>query len=257
MADERYCYPPDYSVLKNKFGIKDGAKLDSVERELVQTRVLEGAPSGAFDAAHVKAIHKHLFQDLYDWAGHYRAVEIGKGGRWFHNHALIGKGMSDVERTLKAGNFGQGMDPDGYSAFAARVISDLNYVHPFREGNGRTQMEFLKQLTEGAGHRFQTGRIQRDAWILASQVSHSGTNDLLKAAITHAIDPDGKETGRAAQEAVGRYFDTVQRAIGALKSPGERKAANAQMRDVARAYDTLMDDKTRQKVLGDPKGRDR
>nr|WP_272874434.1 Fic family protein [Pseudaestuariivita rosea] len=224
---------------------------------MVQTRVLEGPPGGNFDAGHIKSIHKHLFQDVYEWAGQYRQVEIGKGGRWFHQHALIDKGMADVERTMQAGNFGRGLDASDYSEFAAKAISDLNYVHPFREGNGRTQTEFLKQMTERAGHEFHTERIQRDAWILASQVSHSGTNDLLRAAITHAIDPDGRETGRKAQEAVAKYFETVTTAIDNLRSPTQRAAALDQVRSVAKAYETIMDRDTLQKVLKESRGRER
>lgn len=257
MADERYCYPPDFKVLKNKLGIKDGAKLDQAERGLVQTRVLEGAPDGKFDATHVRAIHHHLFQDIYAWAGEYRTVEIGKGGRWFHNHGFIVQGMSEVERNLQAGKLGQGMNADKFGDYAADVISNLNYVHPFREGNGRTQMEFLRQLSDRAGHELQTEQIHRDVWILASQVSHSGTNDLLKAAITFAIDPDRRQTGDKAQEAVTSYINTVQSAISQLKSPAERESASNQLRSVAKAYETIMDRDTLQKVVKEPRGRER
>lgn len=69
MTDDVYCYPPDYRVLRNKFDIRDADELDYVEREFAARRMLGGAPSGKFDLAHLKAIHRHLFQDIYDWAG--------------------------------------------------------------------------------------------------------------------------------------------------------------------------------------------
>lgn len=80
MANDPYCYPPEFKVLINRLGIKDAALLDRAERQAVATRTLEGSPKGNFDTTHIKAIHKHLFQDMYEWAGENREVEIGKGG---------------------------------------------------------------------------------------------------------------------------------------------------------------------------------
>lgn len=72
MSDEIYCYPPDFKVLRNRFNIRDEAELDVVEREFVVQRLREPNPAGAFDRAHLQAIHRHLFQDVYDWAGELR-----------------------------------------------------------------------------------------------------------------------------------------------------------------------------------------
>lgn len=249
MADHKYCYPPDYSVLKNKLDIRGAALLDETERGLVQSRILEGSPGGQFDAAHVKAIHRHLFQDLYDWAGDYRTVEIGKGGRWFHNYQFIEQGMAEVERSIQAGDLGRGMDADQFGDYASDVIANLNYVHPFREGNGRTQVEFLRQLSEGAGHELNTEKIQRDVWITASHVSHSGTNDLLKAAITHAIDPDRTQTGDKAQAAVREYLETVQTAVSGLQNPLEKQAGLDQLTKIAKTYEVMMDQDTKARFL--------
>lgn len=251
MADERYCYPPDFNVLKNKLDIRDGSELDRAEREIVLGRTRQGAPTGNLDADHLKAIHKHLFQDVYDWAGQYREVEIGKGGRWFHNYQFIEQGMADVERTLRGGNFGNGMNADQYSDFAANVISNLNYVHPFREGNGRTQTEFLRQLSERAGHELNSEKIQRDVWITACHVSHSGTNDLLKAAITFAIDPDRSQTGDKAQAAVRDYLETVKTAVSNLRDPQEKQAGLNQLNKIAKTYEVMMDHDTKNRFLPD------
>ena len=249
MADQKYCYPPDFSVLKNKLGIRDVTQLDETERGLVQSRILEGSPAGQFDAAHVKAIHKHLFKDLYEWAGDYRTVEIGKGGRWFHNHQFIEQGMAEVERIIQGGKLGQGMNADQFGDYASEVIANLNYVHPFREGNGRTQMEFLGQLSERAGHELNTEKIQRDVWIAASHVSHSGTNDLLKAAITYAIDPERTQTGDKAQSAVRDYLETVKAAVSNLRNPQEMQAGLDRLEKIAETYEVMMDRETKAKFL--------
>src|SRR5215470_678529 len=67
-------------VLRNRLGISDARRLDRIERRLVADRIAEGAPIGAFDLTHLRAIHRHLFQDVYDWAGELRTVEISKEG---------------------------------------------------------------------------------------------------------------------------------------------------------------------------------
>lgn len=249
--DRKYCYPPDYSVLINKLDIRDSALLDETERGLVQSRILEGTPTGQLDTTHIKMIHHHLFKDLYDWAGNYRKVEIGKGGRWFHNYQFIEQGMAEVERTIRSGGFGQGMNADKFGDYASEVIANLNYVHPFREGNGRTQMEFLRQLCERAGHELNTEKIQRDVWITASHVSHSGTNDLLKAAITYAIDPDRVQTGNKAQAAIREYLETVKKAVTALGDPQEKQAGLEQLDKIARTYEVMMDQETKIHFLSD------
>lgn len=77
-AADPYLYPGT-TVLRNKLGLRDAAVLDRAERNLVRLRHREGVPRGAFDLEHLRAIHRHLFQDLYDWAGELRTVEVAKG----------------------------------------------------------------------------------------------------------------------------------------------------------------------------------
>ncbi|MCF6433426.1 MULTISPECIES: Fic/DOC family protein [unclassified Leisingera] len=252
MADERYCYPPDFKVLKNKLGIRDSEELDRAERLMVLARTRQGAPSGNLDAAHVRAIHKHLFQDVYDWAGEYRTVGIGKGGSYFLPPGRIDLGMADVERSLrKAENYGRGLNADKFSDYAAEVIANLNFVHPFREGNGRTQTEFLRQLTERAGHELHSERINREGWIMASHISRSGPSDLLKAAITYAIDPDRTQTGDKAQAAVRDYLETIKSAIADMPHSQEKQAAIDHIGKVAKTYEVLMDRETKARFLPD------
>jgi len=138
MSDEVYCYPPDFSVLRNRLGLRDAIELDQHERELVLFRVKQGIPSGQFDLAHLRAIHRHLFQDVYDWAGELRTVEIAKGGNQFQFRQYISTGMADVHRRIVAAEFLKNMSGRAFADKAGEIIGDINYVHPFREGNGRT-----------------------------------------------------------------------------------------------------------------------
>jgi cell filamentation protein len=87
---------PGTKVLRNRLGIIEARKLDRLERRMVGDRIAEGAPVGSFDLSHLRAIHRHLFQDIYDWAGELRTVEISKGGSQFQFRQYIPTGMADV-----------------------------------------------------------------------------------------------------------------------------------------------------------------
>ena len=158
MSDCDYCYPPDYTVLRNRLDIRDAPALEAAERELVAQRLLEPVPTGDFDLTHLKAIHRHLFQDVYAWAGDIRTVEIAKGESRFQPTRFIAAGMADVHRRIVAAEYFRGSEPDGFAEGAGPVLGDVNHVHPFREGNGRTQLQYLKQLAARAGHTPSTSR---------------------------------------------------------------------------------------------------
>jgi len=187
MSDTKYCYPPDYSVLKNKLDLRDADLLERAERRLVVQRVLEGIPVGDFDLAHLKAIHRQMFQDIFDWAGEIRTTEISKGGSQFQFRQYIETGMADVHRRIKAHDHLKNLPADQFADLAGEIIGDINYVHPFREGNGRTQMQFLKQLTEQAGHSIDLTAIGKDAWMAASQKAHLGDYQPMSRCIAASI----------------------------------------------------------------------
>ena len=187
MSDRDYCYPPDYTVLRNRLDIRDAVALDEAERELVALRLLEPVPTGDFDLAHLKAIHRHLFQDVYAWAGEVRTVEIAKDGSRFQPRRLIETGMADVHRRIVAAGYFRGLEPDGFAEGMGPVLGDVNHVHPFREGNGRTQLQFLKQLAARAGHAFDLTRIDRAAWLGASRRSNSGDHAAMARCIRLAL----------------------------------------------------------------------
>lgn len=187
MSDTDYCYPPTYRVLKNKLNIREGEGLDRAERRLVVQRVAEGIPSGGFDLVHLRAIHLHLFQDVYAWAGELRTVEITKGGHQFQFRRFIETGMADVHRRLVAQHYLRNLSAAEFAASAAEIMGDVNYVHPFREGNGRAQLLYLAQLAEQAGHAFNVMRIDRDQWIGASREAHLGRYDAMAACIAAAM----------------------------------------------------------------------
>ncbi len=172
-GDDPYLYPGS-PVLRNKLGITDGTRLDYMERELVAQRISEGVPTGRFDLGHLRAIHRHLFQDVYDWAGELRTVEIAKAGHQFQFRRFIETGMIDVHRRLKDADFFRGLNRERFAAAAGEIIGDVNYVHPFRDGNGRAQLQYLDQLAELAGHPLDLTRLDPKRWLAASKASHGG-----------------------------------------------------------------------------------
>jgi cell filamentation protein len=187
---------PGTTVLRNKLDITNQLELDRAERLLVVQRTLEGPPKGRFDLAHLKSIHRHLFQDVYDWAGELRTVEISKEGHSFQFIRFIDTGMADVHRRLVTSSFLKGLSEQDFSEQAAKIIGDVNYVHPFREGNGRTQLEYLRQLASASGHHFDPDLLDPNTWQSASRLSHDGNY----GAIAKAILEQGMVSTKESQE---------------------------------------------------------
>ncbi len=177
------------AVLRNKLGILAAAQLDVVEREIVTQRARYGVPQGRFDLKHLRAIHRHLFQDIHDWAGNIRTVELAKGGARFQFVRFIETGMHDVHRRLTASHFLRKLTAAEFAASAGVIIGDVNHVHPFREGNGRAQLLYLEQLAEQAGHHFDIIRLDPRRWMEASRAANRGNYGAMAAEIGLAIQP--------------------------------------------------------------------
>lgn len=182
MTDDPYVYPGT-SVLRNRLDLRRQADLNVAERQLTRIRAAEGIPAGEFDLAHLRSIHHHLFQDVYAWAGEVRTVEIAKGSHQFMFRQFIGSGMADVHRRIVGGGYFVGLSLDAFAAAVGTIIGDVNYIHPFREGNGRTQLQFLKLLCEQAGHRLDLRCINGETWHAASRSAHTADYQPMSEAI--------------------------------------------------------------------------
>ena len=190
--DDPYVYPGT-SVLRNKRNIQDSDTLDRFERIAVTLRQAEGVPSGGFDAPHLKAIHHHLFQDVYDWAGEFRTVHMSKGDSVFQFPSFIDVGVGSVHEKIQKNDYLRNMSRDDFTAKAADIVGDLNYAHPFREGNGRTQLEYLEQLSERAGHPLDVSRLRGQGWIEASIAAHDQNLTPMQTALDYALVDRDKE----------------------------------------------------------------
>lgn len=172
MSDAKYCYP-NSEVLINKLGIKDLDKLHTVERKLTLVRLmelLEKPINGNFDLKHLQAIHKYIFQDIYDWAGKIRVVDIAKGNM-FCNVRFIEDQAEQIFLKLQQEKYLVGLDEETFAKRLAYYFSEINALHPFREGNGRSQREFVRSLALRNGYLVHFDRISEEEMILASQRS--------------------------------------------------------------------------------------
>ncbi|CAB1249303.1 Fic/DOC family protein [Clostridium sp. MT-14] len=148
-------YYKDVDVLKNKFNIKDADKLEKMERILSSQRLSELAINpikGNFDIEHLCEIHKYIFQDIYEWAGQLRNEDIFKGGEFAPSYLLRDALENEIFKPLKKDDYLKNMSRRNTSDKIAFYMSQLNFAHPFREGNGRTQREFVRNLAFSNGY---------------------------------------------------------------------------------------------------------
>lgn len=153
-GSDSYVYPGS-EVLRNKADIRDPIALDAFEADATAVRMLElidHPMQGVFDLKHLCAIHRHLFQDVYHWAGEMRTVDISRGSSRFANFALIERYLDPKLQGISAENFLRCTEPDTFVARLAYYMGEINAAHPFREGNGRVQRLFCAQLAEQAGY---------------------------------------------------------------------------------------------------------
>jgi cell filamentation protein len=144
--------------------------------------------SGTFDVPHLKSIHRYLFQDVFPWAGEFRVVNLSKGGPNFGHAMHIASALAEALAKLNREAFLAGLSAHDFAARAAFYLGEINAIHPFREGNGRTQREFIRQLAVHAGHPLSWAGFTQPQMVDASIRSHTtGDNSALAAIIEAAL----------------------------------------------------------------------
>lgn len=171
--DDPYVYKGT-SVLKNKLKTRDAETLSAFEVEMTTLRAEEPLPAGRFGTAHYRAVHRHLFQDVYRWAGRYRTTRIGKDGNWFCYPEYIAREMERIFGELRQNAFFASRRYDDFATGAAAFLGELNAIHPFREGNGRAQLSFFFLLANKAGHQVDLGRVRTQPFLAAMVASFAG-----------------------------------------------------------------------------------
>jgi cell filamentation protein len=167
------CYPGT-SVLINRADLRAQVDLDDYEFTMYLSRSAEPLPAGELDYAHYRAIHHHLFQDVYDWAGEPRTIRIEKGGNWFCYPENLERWMGATFAKLQDYDFLNTPDDGLFARRGAEIVADINAGHPFREGNGRTQLTFLKLLVINAGRSFNDDALDPQTTLEAMISSFAG-----------------------------------------------------------------------------------
>ena len=167
--DSKYCYPNSF-ILINKLGIKEKGQLNEAERKISALRIydLKKLPvKGSFDLKHLQVIHRFIFRDIYPWAGQLRTVNIAKGNQ-FCNCMYIESGSQPTFDKLRNEDYLIGTAQDDICEKLAYYIGEINVIHPFREGNGRTQRVFIESLAQVAGYQVDFSNVSSREMIEAS-----------------------------------------------------------------------------------------
>jgi cell filamentation protein len=182
-----YCWPGT-NVYRNKFDIRDAKELEDLERDLSAYRLLTLPHDALIRPAGCRDIHRYLFQDIYDWAGQYRRVTTGRGTAAFCRAEFIEAEMSKRFAAINAEHNLRGLAADRFAARVAEHLNELNAIHPFLDGNGRTQRAFLEILAERAGHEIDLARVDPTAWNRASiegfyKLNHEPLREVIAGAL--------------------------------------------------------------------------
>ncbi len=187
---EKHVYPGT-EILINKFGLRDAGLLEVAERQAVADRLGEGLPRSAQQSSPygIKAIHGYILQDVYTWAGEFRTYTTGRGDASFARPEFIEPELERLYSRVEDDKFLKGLNPTEFAAKAAAHVNDLNAIHPFVDGNGRTQRVWLRLLGEQAGHSVELRPGDQQAWNDASMEGFYRSNDTMAAFIAERSQP--------------------------------------------------------------------
>lgn len=175
-----YCYPGT-DVLKNKADIRDAGALERYERTMSSLRIsqLREQPlAGNFDLKHLQSIHKYVFKDVYSFAGKMRTEGIAKDHFTFALPQYMQDQAKELFSQLKAEKNLSGLPAERFAERAAHYMAEINVLHPFREGNGRIQREFIRCLAHANGYNLEWERTDPQHLLQASIRSISNTDAL-------------------------------------------------------------------------------
>lgn len=176
--DKLYCYP-NSNVLRNRLDLQNAEDLAAFEAVVVAARtaqVIHNDDTFEFSFAFLKELHRHLFQDVYIWAGETRKVHISKGGTRFAAWETINDAAELLfNQTAFAFDSVTPPSPEHFFDAAANFFVELNVIHPFREGNGRVSRLFVSLWAQSWGYTLDWNRVRADDVIAA--LIHGVTKD--------------------------------------------------------------------------------
>jgi cell filamentation protein len=176
--------------LVNKLDIRDEALLATVEGgiTLLKAAELETHPlPGIFNFEHYKRTHQYLFEDIFDWAGEIRDVDISKKGTYFVGADEIAHIAPSLFARVELLGHARKRRFSDYVKQIAQLYHEVNMLHPFREGNGRTQRSFFTQLIRAVGYDIHFGNCDTDFLTIATIQAAHGVQDYLQQFFAEAI----------------------------------------------------------------------
>ncbi len=176
------CYE-NSSVLINKFDIRDEKQLDIMEQSITSMLIAKAIidiPFENVDFEFYKKLHKYVFSDIYDWAGKVRIVDMSKKGTNFCPAENIEKRAYSIFHRLKQNDYLKRFHDDDFIVEFTDLYCELNYLHPFREGNGRIQRLFLSMLVSALGKSLDFSEIDSDFLMIATIKSVTGDIFMLR-----------------------------------------------------------------------------
>lgn len=185
-----YCYP-NTNILINKFDIRDSDKLHETEKELTSINTQEALEiqiKGDFDLSHLKAIHKFIFGDIYEWAGQIRGGDfLSKGSSIFCRSMYIEGMANDIHQKLKAEKYLANLDKAEFISRLAFYMGEINALHPFREGNGRAQRVYFGYLCKNADYGIEFSKVDKDVLLQADIGAFNREYDLLVEVLNNIV----------------------------------------------------------------------
>ena len=178
-----YVYPGT-GILRNLLDLKDAQTL----AQLAALRL-----EGAYDLPHLQGFHRFIFQDVYAWAGELRRVPLAKPGGMFALPEHVEGYAASVLRQLAQEHHLRGLSREQFVERLAYYYAEINAVHPFREGNGRAERAFLRQLALDAGHTLGWESLDANRLVYASQLSFQGDNLPMRDLIDRAVDVGARD----------------------------------------------------------------
>ena len=191
---------PETGLLRNLVGARDHATLVAAEGALVFARaiqLLDQPPESTSDLSELRAIHLFLFQDLFGWAGQIRVVDIRKkaeASQFFLPVSIIERAAEFAAGELRNDDELRGMRRDQFVERLAYHYDSFNYIHPFREGNGRAQRVFWSRIARDAGWQLDWRPVQGAINDEASRAGHEDNNlqplrEMFDLVVTEAVTP--------------------------------------------------------------------
>ena len=187
--NSKYCYP-NTEILINKLNIKDAKKLSIYEAKITAAKSLslrQKGITGNFDKKHFLEIHHYLFEDIYPFAGKLREENIAKGTFRFAMWEYIEPELEKLLKKLKEENYLANLSKEELAKKLAYYLAELNVLHPFREGNGRTEREFIRQLALKNGYILNLKRVEPHK-ILEASIESIIDNTKLEKVIYECLD---------------------------------------------------------------------